>query len=58
MKVDLGKKWGCECGEKHSFGVYATAHWHDELIHTCHKCNRQHSLKSGYLKLVKGKRKK
>lgn len=31
----------CECGKFNEFGVYAAAHYNEELIHTC-ECGRKH----------------
>ena len=27
--------WLCDCGQRHEFGLYAAAHWREDLIHHC-----------------------
>ena len=50
--ITVSSDWKCECGKKHVIGVYAAAHWDEELVHTCQGCHRQHSLQSGKLVLL------
>jgi len=46
----------CECGKFHEFGAYVMAHTHEELIHTCDNCGRQHGTKQLRVWLIKGKK--
>lgn len=38
--------WYCPCGAVHEFGVYAAAHWHEELDHKC-SCGTERTFLEG-----------
>lgn len=40
------KGYVCPCGKKHAFDVYALAHQHIDLVHTC-ECGRVNTLRRG-----------
>lgn len=31
----VNDQWLCDFGQRHEFGLYAAAHWRDDLIHRC-----------------------
>ena len=45
-QFSLGEVWRCGCGEEHSFGAYAAAHWSINLSHTC-SCHMVRTFRQG-----------
>lgn len=39
----------CPCGTGHPAGVWAAAHWFEELLHTCERCGRQNAIQHGHV---------
>lgn len=52
-RITVSSGFDCECGEHHAFSGWVAAHWDEELSHTCNKCGRKHTLKSGFITLDK-----
>jgi hypothetical protein len=50
--ADLGSRhgpsdvWRCDCDTEHNFGLYAAAHWDEELSHKC-KCGVERTFEHG-----------
>jgi len=49
-RIKPSDTWECECGKVHGIGMYAAAHWHETLVHTC-PCGRKHTLLAGFVTL-------
>jgi len=45
-EFDMTERWRCQCGVEHIFGMYAAAHWQDELTHMC-DCERERTFEGG-----------
>lgn len=46
-QLPMAKGFTCECGRYEEFGGYVAAHWNEELIFTCPKCGKRHSIYKG-----------
>ena len=51
---ELSKGYHCLCGKYHRFPGYVYAHWSDEIVHTCSKCDRKWLICEGEVEEVLG----
>ena len=45
IKQEFG--YSCPCGAWHPAGLWAAAHWDEQLLTLCEQCQTQHTIQSG-----------